>query len=98
MLIERDARLGMLRSKLDMVERENENLKRNGASASGDGGGGARGGAGEVNYGAVGGANGANARAAPTSMSGRQTRRHRAPRWRARQGRYRRAGASRAVV
>ena len=55
MLIERDARLGMLRSKLDMVERENENLKRNGASASGDGGGGARGGAGEVNYGAVGG-------------------------------------------
>ena len=35
MLIERDARLGMLRSKLDMVERENENLKRNGASASG---------------------------------------------------------------
>ena len=69
MLIERDARLGMLRSKLDMVEREDENLKRNGASASGDGGGGARGGAGEVNYGAVGGANGANARAAPTSTN-----------------------------
>lgn len=28
MLVERDARLGMLRSKLDMVERENENLRR----------------------------------------------------------------------
>ena len=33
-LDERDARLSMLRSKLDMVERENENLKRVGTTVA----------------------------------------------------------------
>ena len=56
-LVERDARLSVLRSRLDMVERENENLKRergtSGASASASGGGG--GGASRGLYGGGGG-------------------------------------------
>ena len=58
-LVERDARLSVLRSRLDMVERENEHLKRergtSGASASASGGGASRG-----HYGGGGGSGGAS--------------------------------------
>lgn len=68
-LVERDARLSVLRSRLDMVERENEMLKRergaSGASASASGGGASRGVLGGGNYGNANGANGVVVNGAP---------------------------------